>query len=124
MKNKNMKPLTTEQAQAILSTAIESGIAYWMNEDSTNVTIIRSKEWQEAIDNGTYDSLPIEQWIYLGVQFTWEGKDYHVTLEAMQEAFPKLNEQFDYLQIDIDNYDANDADTLFQYTAFGEIIYG
>ena len=109
-----------------MSTAVEGGISYWMNESCTNVTVERSKDFGEG-DPAT--------WEYLSVSFQDEdGNDLIVTVDKMVE------ESTEYLywlienhprripnfvqSTDESNFDAEDADCYFQWLAFGDYVYG
>jgi len=124
--------LTRKDAQDILSTAIESGIAYWMNEDSTDVEI-----------NDTSDSAGVDgEWLYTGVEFMSDVKTalpakYKVTPEIMVEKFPAFmsfladtmrfrfkNWAIAFSDNDLAGMDAEDADVFFQWLCFGEVVYG
>ena len=119
-----MKSLTMDQVKDIMSTAIESGIAYWMNEDCSNVEIKKSE--------GFGVSENIDDWVYLSVSFDWEDAHYDVTLEEMLDKFDAFSIEFSNEEVYdgfvnrllTDNYDAGDADVYFQFCAFGEVVYG
>lgn len=101
--------MTRENAQYIMSTAIESGIAYWMNEECSHIRVYRT----EAEDD----------WWYTSVSFVYEGKDYHVSLEIMEETATEFSDKYPHLPIN-DDHDSISADAFFQYCAFRDIVFG
>lgn len=102
----NVEMLSKDMAKDILSTAIESGIAYWMNEDSENVSLKRDTDLE-----------------YKSISFDLEKKHYEITPASLIKVAKEFAEKYPHLPVD-DNYDACSADALFQYAAFNEIIYG
>ena len=103
----------------ILTCAVESGIAYWMNEDSTNVDYKRNKAGdivECSFDNNatgeviSYVVKPVD--ILFAIQQLLRDRRYAVTDRLVHIS----SEDFDY--------DADDADVVFQMACFGEVVYG
>ena len=116
------------KAHSLLSTAVESGIAYWVEladefrwEDDVDGDIVVSpitilKCWDEPDDERSYRNRPISaESIVTALKTLSEDAKMPTHLRTM--AFGVLNDE-DY------DYDACDADVIFQYALFGEVIFG
>lgn len=102
--------MTLETAKDLMSTAIESGIAYWVNEECSKVSVIRKGEG--------------DNWYYARVNFTYGGKKYNVTLAGMREMADKFSTRYPHLPITSMDHDSISADAFFQYCAFQDIVFG
>jgi len=106
--------------------AIEGGVAYWMNETCTDVSIERNEAFG--------DDARLDDWEYTQVQFTDEdGKAHKITLEDMVERSTEyLQFLIEQIPFRVQNFvagensdaDAEDYDRYFQWLAFGEVVYG
>jgi len=106
--------------------AIEGGVAYWMNEICTDVSIERNEAFG--------DDARLDDWEYTQVQFTDEdGKAHKITLEDMVERSTEyLQFLIEQIPFRVQNFvagensdaDAEDYDRYFQWLAFGEVVYG
>jgi hypothetical protein len=125
---------TIKDMRDLLRTAIEGGIAYWVNEECQNVSIDRSEGW------GSDD---MDQWWHTKLAFDTdcigdEMEHYELTPETMLEKFDAWK---DYCQktmkwrweqwaeaLEEDDLggscDAEDADCFVQYCLFGEVVFG
>jgi hypothetical protein len=104
----------------ILTTALEGGINYWFNEDFIGIDSERDDEGNP--ESFTFEDLEADR---------GKKKKYTITLEKLVEALIKLaNNPGKYFnghtgyRFNYDDYDANDADIVFQIAAFDEVIYG
>ena len=128
-----VKP-TIKDMRDLLCTAIEGGIAYWVNEECQNVDIDYSEGW------GGED---MEQWWHTKLAFdsdciNGEMKHYELTPETMLEKFDawmdyckktmkwRWDQWVEALSEDDlgGSCDAEDADCFVQYCFFGEVIFG
>jgi hypothetical protein len=103
--------MTRENAKNLMSTAIESGIAYWMNDECIDVEVVS----KDVMTPNRY---------YARVDFKFEGKKYQVSLADMVRLADKFIETFPHLPIEDMTYDSVSADAFFQYCAFGDIFFG
>lgn len=117
--------MTTAVLNDIMTTAIEGGSAYWMNDDDVCQEIYVKKE-----DNGTVTEIKCETdvdgkgWIGHTITHTeirkalTEMKDDAKLSEYWQKWAGKFlfNKDMDY--------DAGDADVVLQYALFKDIVFG
>ncbi len=130
----NKPKLSLQDARDLLVTAIEGGIAYWVNEDCKNVDIGRSEGW------GDEDT---ELWWYTKLTFDTDCigngmKHYELTPEQMVEKFDswaeyckktmewRWDQWVEAMEEDdlAGSCDAEDADCFVQYCLFGEVVFG
>ena len=103
--------MTIENAKNLMSTAIESGISYWMNDECTDVDVII----KDVMTPNRY---------YSRVDFKFEGKNYQVSLADMTRLADKFIKTFPHLPLGDTTHDSVSADAFFQFCAFGDIILG
>jgi hypothetical protein len=130
-----------QRMKDILTTAVESGIAYWANDEDFNQEGCEVK--RDA--NGYVESITLQLSVS-AVKATSVPKfdpmaaDIHtpsratVTPEALAAAFGRMLSADDKgIMLDCSwaaaaelagNFDANTADALVQFAFFGEVIYG
>ena len=108
--------LTQEEAQDILSTAVEGGIDYWAD----TIKIIERTEDLDYLkvevtpDSGTPDQGP--------KIVSWE--DIQGGVNAFLEKYQESGMREYILSGDVGNFDAEIADAIVQMIMFGELVYG
>lgn len=117
--------MNTATLQDIMTTAIEGGSAYWMNEedDCRNVSVVRAEDLT-VIEIKCETDVDGEGW-----------KAHTITHTQMRKALTEMKDdgkvgeywqkragQFLFNK-DID-YDASDADCILQYAMFQSIVFG
>jgi len=112
-------PVTGEQIENIVVTALEGGIGYWAALDNTK------PEWADKPD-----SMPVSQYavelLLKGVRLEFSDVedetimylDLDKLLDGIRVTAVKQSWDFDFEEID-----SIIADCIFQYGMFGEIIY-
>ena len=103
------KTITDEQLDDMLCSALEGGINYWARSVKVKGNDFRGAEWaHEVVTRGGS----------LIVTDDDDGKEYTLTLKKVLKGL-SLKES-----LDLDNYDAGDADDVIQLALFGKLIYG
>ena len=121
-------PCETQFRRDILTTAVEGGIHYWINEDAVNEEGVSTCEVARASDL----SVTCVSWEAEGAYFA--VNDIHI-LDALQRIVrgdkikylgtSSRNEITSAVQTqDAGEIDADLADVIFQIAAFGEVVYG
>lgn len=114
--------VTAQQIEDLIVTAIEGGITYWAGLCDSDLFKDKPKD------------LPISQFIF---QLLYEGKsvkfydaeedddsvDWELTLDKLLKGIALNYEQRKW-DSDLDNYDADTADSIIQFALFGELVYG
>jgi len=114
-------PITGEQIENIIVTALEGGIGYWACLNNA------TPEW-----NNKLEGLPASQY---AAQLIFEGKTVEFTDAEDEDVrwdldLPRLlngirqNAEAESGSIDLDDIDAEIADCIIQYALFGELVYG
>lgn len=118
------REIPEQQILDILTTAVEQSIAYWMNEDSTDVEIKRDDDFNVKLVRfrSSYDGTE--------KVYTVRPDTICTTINMM------LNSKCDVAQYILDtiakigtddfdsSYDAETADVIFQMACFGVLVYG
>lgn len=110
-----------KEARDLMCTAVEGGIGYWLNEDSgegcSDIVIEKSEKFGD-------DNADTDEWYYISVAFTYEGRRRKVSTADMIVYAPVFSKKYPHLPIDY-RHDAIGADAMFQFCAFnGEVIFG
>lgn len=116
--------ITDEQINDIVSTAFEGGINYWCSKSEViGGDYLGCNYGSEVISKG-------------GKILLHEVEDDHVdneeeytltkekVLAGIQLFVEKGFTQDDHIKLDLENYDANDADLIVQYGLFGKLVFG
>jgi hypothetical protein len=114
--------IDTKMADDIMTNAVETGIAYWFHDYA---------KYAQWVKFGFNDDVPLENWRYLAVDFKFTGEDKprhcHVTAEDIVRVFPEFCLKFPHLGKNyIGEYDGDaiSDDAIFQFAAFGDIVFG
>lgn len=127
-----MKELTKEELLNLCVTALEGGIGYWacLRNDLPLFEACREK----------FKSLPISE-VVLERLYEDDGKGvvifedaesedekpeiWRLTLKKLKKGVKIFEEQYGSLskRMDENNFDADDADKIFQYALFGELVF-
>ena len=132
--------LTDEDILDILTTGIEGGCSYWAMLDNTHEDWITARnQWKEEHKN---DNDPTPCYCDVAYQVMKNGKavifydeeedpHYKKPLKLTMESFINGCKQYSefcgkdiHKMIDESEFDASDADCIFQYALLGDIIYG
>lgn len=125
------KDTLTDRAHVLLSTAIESGIAYWC--------LIERYDWKDDA-KGRLRVAPVKGWEQNDQPIAdFDGKEPQFTVGARQivQALKRMRDDkcktpvpahwrkfaASFLVADTD-YDAIGADVVFQYAALNDLVYG
>lgn len=126
--------LSLQDARDLLVTAIEGGIAYWVNEDCQNVEVGRCDGWgNDDVENWYYTRLAFDS-DCMGDELT----HYELTPETMVEKFDawmayceknmkwRWDQWVEAMKEDdlAGSCDAEDADCFVQFCLFGEVVFG
>ena len=125
------RELSEETVRDIITTAIEGGINYWAGLDNSK------QEYQDAIqrlkqkhEELYYESIVIELWNNHD-SLTLYDLDDDTRYTLSKDDFVKGCELYEthtgksiVKAFDDSDFDANDADMIFQYAIFGEVIFG
>ncbi len=117
--------ITEEEFESLLVTALEGGSNYWY--------WIKSIELKDTSYESTDE--PLSSWLgkelFNNPEFKlniYDVEDHDnllgtVTQESIMKAFEKagVRRTLDFID---GNFDAEDADVIFQYATMGEIVYG
>ena len=113
-------PLTHNDIETIMVTAIEGGIGYWA------CLINEGKEWDRK-PKGVPSSQWATQLLLEGKEVVFEdeedGKTLKLTLQKLIKGFG-LNYKNRPHDNDLENGDSNTSDAIIQYALFGDVIYG
>ena len=121
--------LTYEHFENVIVTALEGGSNYWY--------IINADEFKKYLPQiaGTFNALTerISKALYENSKFKMNVYDQEtdellgtVTQESMIKAFKIASDKYshNFNNILSDDYDADDADVLFQLAVMGEVVFG
>lgn len=100
------KKITDEQIDDLLVTAFEGGITYWCGEVKVVGDFL-----------GGYASEQISRGGVLKLYDAEEEKWHTLNMSRLLKGLSLSN-------IDLEDYDAGDADTVIQNALFGEVVYG
>lgn len=115
--------VTAQLIDDIVSTAFEGGINYWCKEiDHTPWDILNEKYSEDPVK---YGSELISRGEIVKLYDAEENGWYNLTLEKLIKGLElyckKSGSSISKLN---DDFDANDADNIIQYSIFGELVYG
>lgn len=122
-----MTYVTNQVMNDLMTTAIEGGSAYWMNDRDVccNVSLIRNTE-KDVVEITCYTSISrVDVWEkHDPVQASTIRKAL-VAMKADEDVPAHLRKLASGLLNDPDyDYDSGDADIVFQYALFGSIVFG
>ena len=122
MTYKRSKELTNEELETIFATAIEGGINYW------GCVLNDRKEWQDLTAcvsmNAKHLVCDLKKAIYFE-NVEDEAEHYKLTFSMLMRGVDQFcKERGDLKNMIKDGvFDAIEADCLFQYAIFGEILF-
>lgn len=117
---------TTEDLKSLLTTAVEGGIGYWLNEDEgdvQNIQIHRDAELN-VIEIQCETDVDGNGWIVQEITHTQIRKALNEMKDdqKLPEHWRKRASHFIFQGID--DHDADDADVIVQYAMFKQIVFG
>ena len=132
--------LTEGDILDVITTALEGGIGYWAMLDNEHGDWVQARlQWKEAHKD---DTVPVPCYCDVAYQVMKNGKavifydqeedpNYEnplkLTMESFIEGCKKFSENCGkniHKMLDESEFDADDADCIFQYALLGELIYG
>lgn len=119
--------LSRETADVVLSTAIESGIPYWLNEEESisEVRLFYSEDFLNYKALRHKEDFDFTKPFYSGISFHEETIGVVcVTAHLLMLVYPKFVKEFPQFCIKDGIIKVEAADALFQYAVFGKVVYG
>jgi hypothetical protein len=132
-KENTMAAINNRDLNFILTTVIEGGSAYWANDSDVCQTVEIKRE---ADSDEDLRSLKLVSEIKITTDVDGKGwKTQTITATEMRKALKAMKEDQKLpehlrkmarklLNNGDEDYDAGDADVIFQYALFGEIVFG
>lgn len=129
------RKLTVGEIKDVITTAVEGGIYYWaclLNDDPDYIKAF--KELQKTMKDGPcYCDIIFKVLVdgkavkFQDAEDTDDGEIWSLTLDKLLTGIKMYEEKCGksvHKAMDDGDFDANDADAIFQYALFNEIIYG
>ena len=125
------REISEEVVRDIITTAIEGGINYWAGIDNTKTAYKAAiQRLKEKGEQAFYESIVIELWNNHDSLVLYDLED-NESYELTKDQFVKGCELYEtntgksiVKQFDDAAFDAIDADMIFQYGIFGEVVFG
>ena len=115
--------VTLEDFEAVIITALEGGSNYWYYiPDQDEPPVIEGKTYDESIAHALYNDLNYA----LLINYV-ENPDEQLGIvnhQSMIDAFSNKKHLYSVVNIIKGDYDAEDADILFQLATLGELTFG
>lgn len=128
------RSLTKEEIKDVLTTAIEGGIGYWACLDNGNSDWVKAREDYKRTHKESpcycdtaYDMMFKNNKAVIFYDIQDDDKPLYLTKDKLRDGcrlFEEIHSKSIHQMLDDGDFDAEDADCIFQFALFGELVYG